>query len=124
MVKKTTQSNNLEKLSIKVTNWVGTPYSLVAHTIFFIGIFALKLVGFSVDQIMLVLTTAVSLEAIYLSILIQMTVNQNTQSLEAVEDDIEDIQEDVEDLEEDMDKIHKKPKLSVKSRFTDMIQSI
>ena len=39
------------------------------------------------------LTTAVSLEAIYLSIFIQMTVNRNTQSLEEVEEDIEGIQD-------------------------------
>ncbi len=27
----------LEKISIKLTEWIGTPYSLIAHTIFFIG---------------------------------------------------------------------------------------
>ncbi len=124
MVKKSNKTNNLEQLSIKVTNWVGTPYSLVVHTVLFIGIFSLKIWGFGIDQILLILTTAVSLEAIYLSILIQMTVNRNTQSLEAVEDDIEDIQEDVEDLEEDIDKIHQTPKASVGSRFKNMIQSV
>jgi len=131
MVKKRQKTNTIEQLSIKVTNWVGTPYSLVVHTILFIGIFGLKWFGFGIDQILLILTTALSLEAIYLSILIQMTVNRNTQSLEAVEDDIEDIQEDVEDLEEDVedisediDEIQKSPKLSAKSRLTNMIQSI
>jgi low affinity Fe/Cu permease len=103
--KKQPKMTNLEKFSIKVTDWVGTPYSLIVHTILFIGIFALKLVGFSVDQILLILTTAVSLEAIYLAILIQMTVNRNTASLQAVEEDIDDIQEDVEDIQEDVEEL-------------------
>ena len=90
----------LEKISIKITEWIGTPYSLIIHTFFFIGIFILYLFGLTVDKILLILTTAVSLEAIYLSLFIQMTVNRNTESLEDVEEDIEDIQEDVTEEEE------------------------
>ncbi len=93
----------LERFSLQITDWIGTPYSLVVHTIIFIGIFALRWFGKSMEEILLILTTAVSLEAIYLAILIQMTVNRNTASLESVEEDIEDIQEDVEDLEEEID---------------------
>lgn len=93
----------LEQISVNLTNWVGTPYSILLHSIFFIGIFSLYFFGVSTEEILLVLTTLVSLEAIYLAIFIQMTVNRNTASLEAVEDEIEDIQEDVEDLEEDLD---------------------
>ena len=48
---------NLEKLSEKLTNWIGTPTSIVAHTLIFIGIFLLKFFDFSVDQILLILTT-------------------------------------------------------------------
>jgi peptidoglycan hydrolase CwlO-like protein len=54
---------------------------------------------------LLVLTTALSLEAIYLAIFIQMTVNANTASLREVEEDIDEIQEDVEELGEDLDEI-------------------
>lgn len=90
----------LEKASFKLTEWIGTPVSLIIHTLFFIGIFALRGIGITTDYILLVLTTAVSLEAIYLSIFIQMTVNRNTESLEEVEEDIEDIQEDVTEEEE------------------------
>lgn len=97
----------LEKLSLKLTSWVGTPQSIVFHTFFFAGIFSLKFFGFMLEDILLVLTTAVSLEAIYLAIFIQMTVNRNTQSLMEVEEDIEDIQEDVEELSEDVDEISK-----------------
>lgn len=90
----------LQRISIKLTEWIGTPYSLIAHTIFFIAIFALRRFGVTTDYILLVLTTAVSLEAIYLSIFIQMTVNRNTESLEDVEENLEDIQEDADEEEE------------------------
>ena len=96
----------LEEVSMKMTNWMGTPYSIVAHTIGFGVIFLLKFWGFGVDQIMLILTTAVSLEAIYLSLFIQITVNRNTASLEEVEEDIDEIQEDVEVIEGGFAEIH------------------
>lgn len=96
---------DLEKISIKLTEWIGTPQSLIVHTILFIGIFALIFFGIRIDEILLLLTTAVSLEAIYLALFIQMTVNRNTQSLEDVEEDIDEIQEDVEGFEGDFDEI-------------------
>ncbi|HSV94591.1 MAG TPA: DUF677 domain-containing protein [Spirochaetia bacterium] len=92
----------LDKASKKLTFWIGTTKSILIHTIFFVGIFFLILFGVAVDTVLLILTTAVSLEAIYLAIFIQMTVNRTTQSLESVEKDIDDIQEDVEDLGEDI----------------------
>lgn len=106
MVKKKRKPNaKLEQISIAFTNWIGTTQSLVVHTLFFIGSLALAVLGFNTDQVLLVLTTLVSLEAIYLSIFIQMTVNRNTKSLEEVEADIDEIQEDVEGLEEDVEEI-------------------
>ena len=92
--------NFLEKISFKLTDWVGTPLSLIFHSLLFFGIFFLRYLGLTRDQILLILTTAVSLEAIYLSIFIQMSVNRATQSLEEVEEDIEDIQEDAGEEEE------------------------
>lgn len=88
----------IAKFSERVTHWIGSESSIVWHTLLFIAIFALKYFGFTVDQILLILTTAVSLEAIYLAIFIQMTVNRNTA-------DIEDIQEDVQELGEGVDEI-------------------
>lgn len=90
----------LEKISFKLTEWVGTPLSLIIHTLIFAGIFALRRIGWTTGDILLALTTAVSLEAIYLAIFIQMTVNRNTESLEEVEEDIEGIQEDATEEEE------------------------
>ena len=98
-------STTLEGLSQKMTNAIGTTDSLVVHTVLFIGIFTLGFLGVSVDQILLVLTTIVSLEAIYLAIFIQMTVNRTTASLASVEEDIDDIQEDVDDIQEDVDSL-------------------
>lgn len=97
--------NDIEKISIKVTKWIGTPWSIIVHTILFLGIFSLRFLGFRVEDILLILTTAVSLEAIYLAIFIQMTVNRTTVSLEEAKEDIEEIAEDVEDLEENVEDI-------------------
>lgn len=97
--------NKLEIISDKLTGWIGTPISIVIHTIFFIGIFMLKLIGYGTDQILLILTTVVSLEAIYLSIFIQMSVNKTKISLASVEKDIDEIQEDVDEIQEDVDDI-------------------
>jgi methyl-accepting chemotaxis protein len=98
----------LAKISEKLTLWIGSTASIIIHTIFFIGIFTLRWIGFSLDQILLILTTAVSLEAIYLAIFIQMTVNRNTQSLAGVEEDLEELGEEVEDIGEDIDRVGEK----------------
>jgi low affinity Fe/Cu permease len=94
--------DKLEKISDKITTWIGTPISILVHTIIFIVIFSLKFLNFSVDQILLILTTAVSLEAIYLSIFIQMSVNKTKLTIAGVEKDIDDIQEDVQEISEDI----------------------
>src|SRR3989339_555669 len=85
----------LEKMAMHWTRWIGSPVSLVVHTIIFLGCIALGFFGVSWDEILLVLTTVVSLEAIYLAIFIQMTVNRTTQELAEVGEDIEEIQEDI-----------------------------
>ncbi|MGB4965963.1 MAG: hypothetical protein WBO77_02555 [Microgenomates group bacterium] len=97
------KSGIVDELSKKATIWIGTPTSIMVHTFLFFGIFGLSIFGLTLNQILLILTTAVSLEAIYLAIFIQMTVNQHTESLENVEDDIEEIQEDIDELEQDVD---------------------
>lgn len=98
-------SDELEKISTRLTTWIGTPASILVHTILFAAIFGLRFVGITLDDILLILTTAVSLEAIYLAIFIQMTVNRHSEDLAEVGEDIEDIQEEVEDLGEDVEEI-------------------
>ncbi len=90
----------------RFTAWIGSIYSLAAHTLLFVISFCLG--AFEVaswDRVLLVLTTMVSLEAIYLAIFIQMTVNRNTESLQAVEEDVDEIQEDVAHVEGKIDEI-------------------
>jgi len=99
------QFKNIEDLPVKFTDWIGSNSSIVVHTFFFIGIFALRYFNVATSDILLILTTVVSLEAIYLAIFIQMTVNRNTQSLVEVEEDIDEIQEDVMGMEKDIDEI-------------------
>lgn len=94
-----------EDFSKRLTHWIGSPQSILLHTIFFIGIFSLHFFNFSSSDILLILTTIVSLEAIYLSIFIQMTVNRQGQELEEVSEDIEEIQEDVDEIQKDVDEI-------------------
>ena len=89
-----------------MTRWVGSVPSLLIHTLLFIGAFLLAIFHVaSWEMVLLTLTTIVSLEAIYLAIFIQFTVNRNTESLREVEEDIDEIQEDVEELGEDVDEI-------------------
>jgi len=97
----------VEKTAHVISKWIGSMSSLVVHTLCFFSAFLLIFFGVSRDEILLVLTTVVSLEAIYLAIFIQMTVNRTTESLEEVEDDIDEIQKDVDEIAEDVDEIQK-----------------
>src|SRR5262245_25427062 len=82
---------------------VGSVPSLVIHTAVFTAFFIAAIAGWVAwDQMLLVLTTILSLEAIYLAIFIQMSVNRQAASLKEVEKDVDIIQENVEDLKEDV----------------------
>lgn len=92
----------------KVTAATGSYTSIIIHTVIFAAFLLAPVFGIMErDSALLILTTIVSLEAIYLALFIQMSVNRNTASLENVEEDIQEIQEDVEEVAEDVDKIEK-----------------
>lgn len=76
-------------LSEKLIEWLGTPTSILIHTLFFIGMFATLFFGWTLDEMLLMLTTILSIEAIYLALFIQMSLNKTTENLENVEEDIE-----------------------------------
>lgn len=95
----------LENKAITVTSWTGSIWSLIVHTILFAGAFLLILLGIDMDRVLLVLTTIVSLEAIYLSIFIQMSVNHQAKALANVEKDIDEIAEDMEDIQENVEEM-------------------
>lgn len=99
------RGNGIERLSVNATRWIGSVPSLITHTVLFVGAFGLVYAGFDFDRVLLALTTIVSLEAIYLAIFIQMTINRTTRELEEISEDIEEIQEDVEDIQEDVEEI-------------------
>ncbi len=99
--------SSVERISESATKWIGSTGSIIIHTIFFAGSFSLYFLDFDLNKILLVLTTVVSLEAIYLAIFIQMTVNRTTSELHAVSMDIDEIQEDVEEIQEDVEEIQK-----------------
>ena len=95
-----------EDFSKKLTRWIGSPTSVIVHTIFFSSIFVLGFSGVVPPDYVFALTTNIlSIEAIYLSIFIQMTVNQHAAELEEVSEDIEEIQKDVDEIQEDVDEI-------------------
>ncbi len=96
----------LEKVANAVMWWIGSIPSLVFHTVFFIVCFTLPLLNIvDFDHMLLVLTTVVSLEAIYLAIFIQMSVNRSSEHIEDLRDDVEEIQEDIEEIQEDIEEI-------------------
>lgn len=99
------QERNVDSFALKSTSYIGSPASLVVHTLFFVGIFALSFFGIAFEQILLILTTLVSLEAIYLAIFIQISVNQQALQLQAVSADVEEIGSDVDEISRDIDEI-------------------
>ena len=103
---KTENSTMLDKMADSVISWIGSTASLVFHTLLFITSFLLplfKVVEF--EEMLLVLTTIVSLEAIYLSIFIQMSVNKSNKHIEVIKEDVNEIQEGIDEIQEDIDEI-------------------
>ena len=89
-----------------LTRWVGSVPSVILHTAAFVAAFVIGAAHLTDwDTVLLVLTTVVSLEAIYLAIFIQMSVNQNTESLREVEEDVDEIQKDIDAIEQDVGEI-------------------
>ena len=101
MAKQIKQLKKIERAAVRVTEGIGSTVSILIHTVLFVAIFALRLFGFGFADILLILTTAVSLEAIYLAIFIQMTINEQAADIDEIQEDIEEIQEDVEEIQEE-----------------------
>lgn len=100
------QPTPVETFFERLTSWVGSVPSLVVHTAVFIAAFLVAGLGYAPwDMVLLIVTTVVSLEAIYLAIFIQMTVNRQARDLHEVTEDVEEIQEDVEEILKDVDEI-------------------
>jgi len=99
-------TSNLVRAIERVIVWIGSPISLALHTVIFVAFFAAPLTAIITwDSMFAVLTNVVSLEAIYLAIFIQMSVNRQAATLKGVEEDVGDIQEDVEELGENVEEL-------------------
>lgn len=101
-----TSESKFQKTALAITRSIGSPTSIVIHTVLFAASFLTVWLGLlQFDRMLLVLTTILSLEAIYLSLFIQMTVNYQAQSLSEVEQDIDEIQEDIDEIQEDVEEM-------------------
>lgn len=90
----------LDRLANQATVWIGSTASIILHTILFTIAFLLILTGIPADTVLLVLTTIVSLEAIYISIFIQRSVNLQNETLAGEFDQLEEaISEDIDQTE-------------------------
>ena len=97
----------LLQILLKIPENIGTPISLVVHTVVFVlFLSAPKAFGIPADSVNIFFTTLLSLEAIYLAIFIQMSINQNNIEIQELQEDVEEIQEDVEEIAEDLDEIN------------------
>lgn len=96
------QKSSFENLPKIFAQSIGSLASLIIHTLLFAGIFALRLFNVSFNDILLLLTTIVSLEAIYLSIFIQISVNKQLLDMKEVSKGLDEINENVEDLQKDV----------------------
>lgn len=96
----------MEKFALRATQWLGTPISLIIHTIFF----AFMLSWCVIDPkhretLLLVFTLIVSLEAIYQMIFLQMTANIQAIQLTQVKSTMEEVQESVDSVQESVEEV-------------------
>lgn len=88
----------LEKISYNFIKCVGNPFSLLIHTLLFGGFFILRYLGIVSNSVLLVLTTAICLEVIYLFIFVYTIVKKNTKSLTDVQGYITEVQQEEEEV--------------------------
>lgn len=81
----------IEKIAETITKWVGSISSLFVHTIIFAIVMTSSLFGSTFSDREIFLTNFVSIEAIYLAILIQMTVNKQLIQERHIDKDIDSL---------------------------------
>jgi septal ring factor EnvC (AmiA/AmiB activator) len=104
-MKKPIPEQSEQTFAERISASIGSTASLIVHTVIFLIFFVLIGIGYSAERLLLILTTLVSLEAIYLAIFIQMSVNKNTASLEEVEEDLEELSDDIEEVTESLEDV-------------------
>lgn len=89
--------NFFEKLSFKLARLIGSPLSLLLHTLIFGGFLFLRYLGVINNAVLLVLAAAACLEAIYMVIFVQMITKNNTKTLGEIQKKMETMQQEEED---------------------------
>ena len=103
---KNLQKTIIQKTATGITKWIGSTTSVILHTLLFSLAFLIPYFGYiQLERMLLILTTIVSLEAIYLSIFIQMSLNMSKENIEIIQENIEEISDDIEELGEDIEEL-------------------
>lgn len=89
--------DKIKALAKRITVFLGSVESLFAHTLIFGLCFLGVFFGVPMDRILLIVTTAVSLEAIYLAIFLQLTIN-DIQSQDTAQDELQEKLQELEEL--------------------------
>lgn len=89
--------NFFEKLSFKLAKLIGSPLSLLLHTIVFAGFLFFRYIGVINNAVLLILAAVACLEAIYLVIFVQMITKNNTNTLSDIQKKIDLMQQEEED---------------------------
>jgi hypothetical protein len=89
----------IERISISAMGWIGSITSLIYHTVIFGLFFVLYFLGVPV---LLLFATLLSIEAIYLTIFLQMSVNLQSKKLQSVAKEVKDMQEDMVEIQENV----------------------
>lgn len=71
-------------------------FSLIINAVIFGGVFGLRLLGLSISTVLLILATVISLEVVYLTIFMRISVNKNARGLDKVEKYIDELRENAE----------------------------
>jgi len=115
----------LNKAPDRAIKWIGSIQSLLIHTILFGSSFLLSI--FEVvpfEKMLLVLTTIVSLEAIYLSIFIQMSVNRSNQFIEIIQEDVDEISDNVDEISDNIDEMQKEDEEEEEFKESEVLNNI
>ncbi len=95
-----------ENIDETVTSYIGSMSSIYVHTLLFVIFLTLPLfTKISYDSTLLILTTIVSLEAIYLALFIQISVNRQAKDIEEIQEDVEEISDDIEEVHEHVEEL-------------------
>jgi peptidoglycan hydrolase CwlO-like protein len=98
--------SGLQRIALATTRWIGSPASIIIHSVIFIVAFGsvlLDLLPF--DTLLLILNTIISLEAIYLALFNQLAINYANEGIDAVGKDIDELQDDIGEIQEDVGEI-------------------